>query len=28
MPNQEVAMALSEVYKIARLRLADAVWEE
>ena len=26
--DQEIATALAEVYKIARLRLADAVWEE
>jgi len=26
--EQEVATALAEVYKIARLRLADAVWED
>ncbi|HEX8913152.1 MAG TPA: 2-oxo-4-hydroxy-4-carboxy-5-ureidoimidazoline decarboxylase [Humisphaera sp.] len=27
-PEQEVATALGEIYKIARLRLADAVWQE
>jgi 2-oxo-4-hydroxy-4-carboxy-5-ureidoimidazoline decarboxylase len=26
--QQEIAAALGEIYKIARLRLADAVWED
>jgi OHCU decarboxylase len=26
--EQEIAAALTEIYKIARLRLADAVWED
>jgi 2-oxo-4-hydroxy-4-carboxy--5-ureidoimidazoline (OHCU) decarboxylase len=26
--DQEVTTALDEIYKIARLRLADAVWED
>jgi OHCU decarboxylase len=26
--QQEIATALGEIYKIARLRLADAVWED
>jgi OHCU decarboxylase len=27
-PAQELATALAEIYQIARLRLADAVWED